>query len=415
MLKKAFVFPGQGSQYVGMGKKLCENYKTASDLFDEASDALSLDLKKMCFEGEQSELTLTYNAQPAILTTSVAMFRVCMEEEGIKPDLMAGHSLGEISALTAAGAIEFADAVKIVRKRGEFMQQAVPPELGSMVAVSTRDVEKLEAICRSVSASGGVVSISNYNSRTQTVVSGDRQAVDEVVKILEEEQIKASRLNVSAPFHCSLMQPAAEQFQQELANYTFHDLQYPVLSNVTAKPYQGKEDIVGNLTAQIVMPVRWVECMWYAKMAMMQYAVELGPGKVLKNMMKGIASDIPFYGYDNAADIETLKKRIKMSILPFLSRSMGISAATRNANWDAQAYRKGVIEPYNRISELQQLIEQEGREATREEMQQGIEMLLTMFETKKVPRDEQIVRFKELFQDSGTEELFQDFDYEAIK
>lgn len=415
MQKKAFVFPGQGSQYVGMGKKWCENFKTASEVFEEASEALSFDLKKMCFEAEKSELTLTYNAQPAILTTSVAMYRVLMEEEGITPDLMAGHSLGEISALTCAGAIDFADAVKIVRKRGELMQQTVAPELGCMVAVSTRDVEKLEDICKSVSGPDGIAGISNYNSRTQTVISGHRHAVDQAVKILEEDQIKTSQLNVSAPFHCSLMQPAAELFREELAQYSFYNLKYPVLSNVTAKPYQSKKDIVENLTAQIVMPVQWVNCMIYAKMAMVQYAVELGPGNVLKNMIKNIVSDIPFFSYDNPSDVTALKKHIQNSYIPFLSRSMGICAATRNFNWDAEEYRKGVIEPYNQISELQQLIEAEGRDATREEMQQAIEMLLKMFRTKKIQRDEQIARFKELFRDTNTEALFQDFDYSAIQ
>lgn len=415
MRKKAFVFPGQGSQYIGMGKKLVENFKPASDVFEEANEALSFDLRKLCFEGDKSELTLTYNAQPAILTTSVAMFRVLMAEEGITPDLMAGHSLGEISALTAAGAIDFADAVKIVRKRGEFMQQAVPPLLGSMIAVMTRDVENLEDICRSVSGPSGIASISNFNSRTQTVISGNRHTVDQVFKILEEQQIKSSQLNVSAPFHCALMEPAAEMFKQELANYTFHDLKYPVLSNVTAIPYQGKEDIVENLAAQIVMPVRWVDCMTYAKMAMVQYAVEIGPGNVLKNMMGGIYSDIPFYCYDNPANVAALKKRIEKSYIPFLSRCLGISAATRNYNWNGEEYRKGVIVPYNRINELQQHIEKEGRTANLEEMQQGMEMLLMMFQTKKTPLDEQVARFKELFRDSGTEALFHDFDYHAIK
>ncbi|AIQ51350.1 ACP S-malonyltransferase [Paenibacillus sp. FSL R7-0331] len=414
MTKKAIVFPGQGSQYVGMGKKLCENFKTASDVFDQASEALSLDMKKMCFEGEKSELTLTYNAQPAILTTSVAMFRVFMEEEGVTPDLMAGHSLGEISALTCAGAINFSDAVKIVRRRGEFMQQTIAPELGSMVAVLTRDIDKLEEVCRSVSGKEGIASISNFNSITQTVISGNRNAVDQVVTILEKEDIKVSRLNVSAPFHCELMQPAAELFKEELAKYTFNDLEYSVLSNVTAKPYGGKEDIVENLTAQIVMPVQWVNCMIYAKMLTVQYAVELGPGNVLKNMMKGITSDLPTYSYDNPSEIIALKKYIQNKYIPFLSRSLGISAATRNFNWDEETYRKGVIEPYNHINDIQQLIEREDRVATSEEMQLAIEMLLKMFRTKKTPRDEQIARFKQLFNDSGTQGLFKDFDYSMI-
>jgi len=414
MVKKAFVFPGQGSQYIGMGKKLCENFKIASDIFEETSEILSVNMKKMCFEGERSELTLTYNTQPAILTTSVAMFKVCMEEEGVVPDIMAGHSLGEISALTCADAIKFSDAVKIVRKRGKFMQEAVASEIGSMVAILSRDVEKIEDVCKSVSGINGIINISNYNSRTQTVISGDRNAIDKAVEILSDENIKIKHLNVSAPFHCPLMQPAAELMKKELEKYTFSDPVYPVLSNVTAKLYKGKEDIIENLTSQIVMPVQWVNCMVYFKMAMIEYGIEIGPGNVLKNIMKTNVPNIEFYAYDNVSDVMVLKKYIKNSYIPFLSRSMGIAVSTRNKNWNVEEYREGVIEPYNKINELQQLIEKEEREANLDEMQQAINMLLSMFKTKKTSHDEQISRFKELFCDTGTEALFKNFDYSVI-
>lgn len=414
MVKKAFVFPGQGSQYIGMGKKLCENFKIASDTFDEASEALSMDIKKMCLEGDQAELTLTHNAQPAILTLSTAMFKVCMKEEGIQPDLMAGHSLGEISALTCAGAIQFSDAVNIVRKRGEFMQHAVSPERGSMMAILCRDVEKIENICKLISNESSMACISNFNSRTQLVISGDQKAIDEAVNILSEEKIKVNKLNVSAPFHSPLMQPAADQLREELEKYTFNDPIYPVLSNVTAKPYQGREDIINNLTSQIVMPVQWVQSMIYLKKAMVLYGVELGPGNVLRNMMKSNISDIRIFSYDNNADVEKLKKHIKNSYTPFLSRSMGIAVATKNLNWNNEEYKKGVIEQYNKINEIQKMVEKDGREANMDEMKQAVDMLLCVFKTKKTSHDEQISRFKELFCDTGTETIFKDFDYSVI-
>ncbi|SFS08561.1 malonyl CoA-acyl carrier protein transacylase, partial [Anaeromicropila populeti] len=200
MEKRAFLFSGQGAQYVGMGKRICEKSKTAREVFDEASEALGYDLKKMCLEGSKEELTLTYHAQPAILTVSTAMYRICLEE-GIRPDIMAGHSLGEISALTCAGGIAFRDAVRIVRKRGEFMQEAVPVDKGRMIAAGTREAEKLEEICKNASREGRKAVISNYNSRTQYVVSGDKKAVEEVAEKLEAEGIRVSYLNVSAPFH----------------------------------------------------------------------------------------------------------------------------------------------------------------------------------------------------------------------
>ncbi|MCY9517594.1 ACP S-malonyltransferase [Paenibacillus apiarius] len=414
MMRKAFYFPGQGSQYVGMGKTLCENSKIASDVFAEASDALSLDLKKLCFEGDQANLTLTHNAQPAILTTSVAMFRVLMDRHMIKPDLMAGHSLGEITALTCAGAIDFADAVRIVRKRGELMQEAIAPEAGCMVSVLMRDVEKLEHICHSVTQSNEVVSISNYNSRTQTVISGHRTSVDQVVNVLNEEGIKSVYLNVSAPFHCSIMQPVATLFEEELNKYRFNNFTIPVLSNVTAKPYLGSEDIIPNLTAQIYTPVRWVDCMLYAKKYMIKYGVEVGPGHVLKKLMNNIFGDTPVFAYDHIDDIEKLEKYIQDTAIPFLSRCLGIFAATRNKHWDSEQYQRGVIEPYNKLSALQSEIEKEGRAATEEEMQQAITMLLMMFKTKQTSREEQIERLKELFRDSNTETMFEHFDYNAI-
>lgn len=414
MIRKAFYFPGQGPQYIGMGKQLCENSKIASDVFEEASDALSLDLKKLCFESDPANLTLTYNAQPAILTTSVAMFRVLMDKQMIKPDLMAGHSLGEITALTCAGAINFADAVKIVRKRGELMQEAITPEAGCMVSVLMRDVEKLEDICQSVTKSNEVVSISNFNSRTQTVISGHRNSVDHVVSMLNEEGVKSVYLNVSAPFHCSIMQPVATLFEEELSKYRFADFTIPVLSNVTAEPYHGSEDIIPNLTAQIHRPVRWVDCMLYAKKYMIQYGVEVGPGHVLKNLMNNIFGDTPIFAYDHNDDIERLEKHIINTSTPFLSRSLGIIAATRNNNWDSEQYQRGVIEPYNKLSALQSEIQKEGRTATEDEMKLAITMLLMMFKTKQTSREEQIARLKELFRDSNTETIFEHFDYNEI-
>lgn len=405
MEKRAFLFSGQGSQYVGMGKQIFERSKIASDIFDEASDALSFDLKKLCMEGSKEELTLTCNAQPAILTTSVAMYKMC-EEEGIRADIMAGHSLGEISALTCSMGINFADAVKLVRKRGEFMQQAVPEGKGAMIAVRTRDVEKVQEICKEVSQNEKKAAISNYNSKVQYVVSGDKEAVDAVAKSLEKEGIRVSYLNVSAPFHSPLMQPAADMFLEELKKYTYHDLCVPVLSNVTGKPYEGKEAIIENLTRQIVEPVQWIKCMGYLKMNMVTHAVEAGPGNVLKSLMRHNISDIKTYALDKPDQVDKLKEYIEKTTIPFLSRAMGIAVATRNQNWSEDEYQKGVVEPYTKISQMQEKIEQENRKATKEEMEEALNMLKQVFETKKVSKDEQEMRLKQLFRDTRTEDLF---------
>jgi len=415
MVKKAFVFPGQGSQYVGMGRALCENFKLASDIFEEASESLSFDVKKLCFESNQEELTLTKNAQPAILTLSAAMFKVCVEEMGITPDIMAGHSLGEISALTCANVINFSDAVRIARKRGEFMQQVIEPGKGLMAAVQTHDTEKVKQICKEISCADEIVNISNYNSGVQVAISGSKNAVERVVEILNVDNIKTTLLNVSAPFHCALMQPAADLLSEELKKYTFTDPIYPVLSNVTAMPYRSKEEVIQMLTSQIIMPVQWVDSMTYLKREMVNYGVELGPRNVLKNMMKRNISEIPFFSFDTPDDVEALRKHIAASFIPFLSKSLGIAVATRNMNWNSEEYEKGVIEPYNKIKKAQQIIEDENRSATTDEMKAAINMLISVFKTKKVPEREQIERFQQLFRDSGTEELFKDFDLTNIE
>lgn len=414
MIKKAFLFPGQGSQYVGMGKTLCEQFKTAADVFEQASDALGEDVRKLCFECSLEELTLTQNAQPAILTVSKAMYEVFLQETGVTPEIMAGHSLGEISALTCAGAIDFSDAVKLARKRGQFMQKAVEPGKGLMAAVQTRDVERLEEICKETSAENSVVSISNYNTGIQTVISGDKKAVETAMDIIAKEGMKATLLNVSAPFHCPLMKPAAEMLGEELKQYTFHDPSCIVLSNVTATPYEGKDVIVENLTKQLLMPVKWVDSMKYMKRSMVRYCVELGPKDVLKKMMKKNIADIPVIAYDIAKDAERAKRYIDSLYIPFLTRSMGIAVATKNNNWDSQDYAKGVVEPYQKIQRIQQQIEDENRTATEEEMREAVNMLLSVFKTKKISQQEQARRFAQLFSETGTKELFADFKMPTI-
>lgn len=414
MIKRAFVFPGQGAQYVGMGKKICEKYSIAKETFQEASEALNIDILKLCTESDLGELTLSKNAQPAILTTSVAMYRVFCQEEEIKANILAGHSLGEISALTCAGAIELADAVKIVRKRGEFMQEAVEGIDTKMVAISYREPKKIEELCKKFSTDSEKVAISNYNSRSQLVLSGKSKVVDQVLKELENEQVMSRELKVSAPFHTSYMKPAADKLKEELLKYQFHDLNTPVLSNVTANLYCGKESIVDNLYHQVYMPVRWSDCMFYLKKSMVTYGVEMGPGQVLKQLMKANYSDIKFYTYDGEKEIEKIRMVTKQGYIPFLSRCLGIACATKNNNWNNNEYEEGVVKPYKEIARMQEQVEKEEREATKEEMEMAIDMLKKMFQTKGTDEKERVQRFKELFYDTGTEKLFSSFDYNNI-
>ncbi len=409
--KKAFLFPGQGSQYIGMGKALCEKYEIARQTYEEANDALSFDLSGLCFKGELSELTLTKNAQPAILTASVAVFRI-LQEKGITPQYLAGHSLGEISALTCAGVFRFCDAVQLARTRGALMQEAVPKGKGAMAAVMTRDVAMLRELCESV-ANGQVVVISNYNTRTQQVISGEAEAVQRAVDKLSQMDIKTKLLNVSAPFHCPLMTGAAERFAEVLRGVEIHDPKYPVIANINAAPYGCAETVIASLTKQIVSPVQWADSMTFLKKSMVKYCVEVGTGHVLKNMMKTNISDIPVFAFDG--DEEALYEHVKAATFPLVSRAMGLAVATRNRNWDEEAYRQGVVLPYQELAKMQGLIEQESRAANEAEVSRAIELLLTIFKTKQAPVEEQVNRLQELFDDCGMMELKQSFDYSAIR
>ncbi|MCX7748506.1 MAG: ACP S-malonyltransferase [Clostridia bacterium] len=419
MKKVAFLFPGQGSQYVGMGKSLCENHVAAREVFDEASDALGFDIKNLCFEGSMEELTKTENTQPAILTASVAAFRVYMKELGVEPLYLAGHSLGEFSALACAEGIKFHDAVKIVRNRGRFMQEAVPQGLGAMAAVSGVDREVIESTCRQYSDMNRMVVVSNYNSSEQIVISGHTAAVNEAGEKLKQLGARVVPLKVSAPFHSPLMQPAADRLKEELLKYSYNSMKWDVIANSSALPYKNHESIVDSLTQQIVSPVRWAESMKYLEAMGVELAVELGPQTVLKNLMKKNVPAIEVLSYDKEEDVKALagklsreagkKADIENARLLLITRCLAVAVCTKNSNWDNEVYKKGVIEPYNRIRNMRDELENSAVEPTEEQMHEALEMLKSVFETKRTPIEEQRERFSQIFDETGLEILFESF------
>jgi [acyl-carrier-protein] S-malonyltransferase len=285
----AFLFPGQGSQHAGMGKALSENFPLARQIFEEANDALGFDLAALCYNGPEDELKLTANTQPAILTTSIAALRVVQTETGLVPDFAAGHSLGEYSALVCSGALEFADAVRTVRQRGCFMQEAVPVGQGAMAAVLGLDPELLETVCKDA-AQGQVVSPANFNSNGQVVVAGDTEAVERAVVLAKEQGAKrAMLLPVSAPFHCSLMRPAGERLAEVLEDVAVHAMTLPVVSNVEASPNRDETRVRDLLVQQVSAPVRWEESIRTMLDLEVDHFIEIGPGKVLAGLMKRAA------------------------------------------------------------------------------------------------------------------------------
>lgn len=300
----AFIFPGQGSQYSGMGKDLADNFPLARETFAEADDAIGFKLAKLCFEGPEGELKLTANTQPAILTTSVAALRVVEAETGLSPAMLAGHSLGEYSALVAAGAMAFADAVRTVRARGAFMQEAVPVGVGAMAAILGVEAEILLDICAEA-AQGEVVSPANFNSSGQIVIAGHAGAVGRAIEIAKTRGFrKAMLLPVSAPFHCRLMEPAGQRLAETLAGVEIAPLQQPVVSNVEALPNSDKERVKELLVRQVSAPVRWEESVLKMVEAGVERFVEIGPGKVLTGLVKRIVKNVEG---SNVEDMATLK------------------------------------------------------------------------------------------------------------
>ncbi|NWG02377.1 MAG: ACP S-malonyltransferase [Syntrophaceae bacterium] len=300
----AFIFPGQGSQYVGMGKELYENFSVAKQIFEEADDCLHFLISKLCFTGPDEDLRLTENTQPAVLTMSIAALKVLQKEKGFIPQFTAGHSLGEYSALVASGALTFSEALKIVRLRGRFMQEAVPVGEGAMAAILGMEREQIEKICEEVS-SGEVLTPANFNCPGQIVIAGHAKAVNRAVDKVKQDGKKAMLLPVSAPFHSPLMKPAGERLEKALEEILVCDLNIPVVTNVEAEPNTAKERVKELLVAQVSNPVRWEESMRRMIENGVEQVVEIGPGKVLSGLMKRID---PRIETKNLEDVQTLRK-----------------------------------------------------------------------------------------------------------
>jgi [acyl-carrier-protein] S-malonyltransferase len=413
----ALLFPGQGSQYIGMAKELYNRYSIAKEVFEEADETLGFRLSRLCFEGSMEDLTKTENTQPALLTSSVAAFSVYMNEVGIEPTCLAGHSLGEITALCCTGAIRFADAVKIVRRRGKFMQEAVAVGVGGMVAVNGVDHNIIEAECRKSSKDGQVVVVSNYNSPDQIVISGSTEALSDVINNLKRMDARIIPLKVSAPFHSPLMKPASEKLKEELLKYTYYDMKWPVISNLYSQPYPDRESIIEYLSLQLIQPVKWHGSMSYLNKLGVNTAIEIGPQVVLKNLMKKNYSHIKTFSFENEKDIQGVKVHLSkndavnedINNMSIITKCIAEAVCSKNSNWDNDEYQKGVIESYKKMQVIKNELKDEGANPSIDQVKEVIAMLDVILKTKKIPDYERIESFRRIFEETGTEQLFLDF------
>ena len=309
MDKTAFLFPGQASQYAGMGRDLAEHFPESRQVFDEADAALGFPLAKLCFEGPEEELKLTENTQPAILTVSVAAYRA-LEKRGVLPDFVAGHSLGEYSALVAAGSLEFSAAVKLVRARGRYMQEAVPSGEGAMAAILGMSPADVAEVCRKA-ADHEVVAPANLNSPEQIAISGAAAAVKRAIEIASQSGAKrAVMLPVSAPFHCALMEPAQQRLEPDLRAAAFGPLRFPLITNVDAAEVTAGEEARNALVRQVTAPVRWLDSIRDMLDDGVTVFVEVGPGKVLCGLLRQIDRSVRCLNVEDSASLQATLDKI---------------------------------------------------------------------------------------------------------
>lgn len=420
MKRIAVLFSGQGSQYPGMGKKVFDRDPAVREVFGRASSVLGLDMERLCFAGSAEELARTENTQPALLLCGVADYLHFRAQTGLRPAFLAGHSLGELSALVAAEALSLEDGLRLARERGLAMSRCAESGSTGMSAITRLEREAVERVCQEFTTEGSRYGsdfvIANDNAPTQTVLSGRLAALEQVGEALKKAGANVIPLKVSGAFHSPFMAAAAEAFAETLKTVALQRPRIPVIANVDARPHGEPAQIAESLVRQITSVVRWRDTLGFLNEQGLDVFLEAGPRGVLKRLVlanlpgaKAFAldEDDDRPGIDNefAADLRAMREKPSL-----VTKCLAVAVCTRNTNWDDAQYQQGVVEPYRALQAMQETLERESREASEGELRGALDLLARIFATKGTPRDEQLWRLSQILETTGTATLLSGYE-----
>lgn len=384
-----FMFPGVGSHYFGMGKTLYDNFSVAKLAFEEASDAIKMDLAKLCFSPDyKDELQKLQNSQLALVCVGVTTYRVFMEEIGLLPAFSMGYSLGEYSALVCAGAIEFKDALQMVQERGDVVSDVANGISGTMAWVTNIDSRTVEQICVEVSQTGDEVYVSAYDTPLKTSISGTNIAIRKAGEKVVEAGGIAIPIKMSGPFHSPLMIEAANKFKEILIKYNYQQPQYPVLSNYSAHPFTDHASIIENLSLQLVSPIRWQESLYYGLSRGTDMAIELGPKTVLKYLLENNTKECPVYSFDKAEDLQAIKNSFfftEEEYMPLIAKCLATVVSTKNYNKHNNGYEESVVQTFEQVQNMYEQLVETKTLAQKEHALAAIHMLQSALVAKNLP------------------------------